>query len=156
MYYILYLASLCKRRRWPEPHYDSYPYNGGYACNVRVNQRDYASDDIHATQDLAREAAAQRAYLICYNISISEGVYPEKTPGSGIATQQPIASQQSALQSGQVPISMAQPRYVPPTGNILAGANGLGNHNQGQLSNNGRMVSSQGLPIASHLNPMGL
>jgi len=74
MYYILYLSSLCRRRRWPDPLYECFGYGSGYACTVRVNNRDYRTDTVHDTEDLAREAAAMHAYLICRNLSANENL----------------------------------------------------------------------------------
>lgn len=74
MYYILYLSSLCRRRRWPDPHYDTVDYGSGYACKVHVNYRDYQAETLYQTEELAKEAAAMNAYLICRNLSASEGL----------------------------------------------------------------------------------
>ncbi|KAJ6032710.1 hypothetical protein N7540_003442 [Penicillium herquei] len=76
MYYILYLASLCRRRRWQEPSYEPYNTTSGYACIVRVNNREYTTDTECASETLARESAAMRAYLICRNFSVNDGMIP--------------------------------------------------------------------------------
>ncbi|KAJ6188802.1 hypothetical protein N7519_003710 [Penicillium mononematosum] len=76
MYYILYLTSLCRRRNWPEPIYNAYTSNSGYTCTVRVNNREYRTDGICSNETLARESAAMRAYLICRNFSVNDGMYP--------------------------------------------------------------------------------
>lgn len=76
MYYILYLSSLCRRRRWSDPHYESYQYPNGFTCTVRVNGREYQSQSVLDTEVLAREAAAMRAYLFCRNFSLNEGKQP--------------------------------------------------------------------------------
>ncbi|KOS44267.1 hypothetical protein ACN38_g4808 [Penicillium nordicum] len=76
MYYILYLTSLCRRRNWPEPIYNAYISNRGYTCTVRVNNREYRADSICSNETLARESAAMRAYLICRNFSVNDGMYP--------------------------------------------------------------------------------
>ncbi|OQD81158.1 hypothetical protein PENANT_c029G11402 [Penicillium antarcticum] len=74
MYYILYLTSLCRRRHWPEPTYNSYTSSSGsgYTCVVRVNNREYQTDTVYASETLARESAAMRAYLICRNFSVND------------------------------------------------------------------------------------
>jgi len=69
MYYILYLSSLCRRRRWSDPHYEVIQCNGGYSCIVRVNQREYYCENVWESEVLAREAAAQRAYQFSVNES---------------------------------------------------------------------------------------
>ena len=38
-----------------------------------MNHREYQTETTHATEELAKEAAAMKAYLICRNISLSEG-----------------------------------------------------------------------------------
>ncbi|KAJ5955577.1 hypothetical protein N7501_009856 [Penicillium viridicatum] len=76
MYYILYLTSLCRRRNWPEPIYNAHISNRGYTCTVRVNNREYRTDSICSNETLARESAAMRAYLICRNFSVNDGMYP--------------------------------------------------------------------------------
>ncbi|KAA8893852.1 hypothetical protein FN846DRAFT_766713, partial [Sphaerosporella brunnea] len=73
MYYILYLSSLCRRRRWNDPHYRCFAYGGGYMCTVSVDRREYTTETVYDTEDLAKEAAAMKAYLICRNLSVSEG-----------------------------------------------------------------------------------
>ncbi|KAF8473380.1 hypothetical protein BDZ91DRAFT_652091 [Kalaharituber pfeilii] len=146
MFYILYLASLCKRRRWPDPHYECYPCPGGFTCNVRVHHRDYTSDEVHATQELAREAAAQRAYLICRNISVNESLYQGQLPVNGLPSQPPA---QHIPSVNGVSMAMAQPRYVPPTGTIVQGSNGMPKSDQGQIAS-GRMGNPQGVAIMGH------
>ncbi|KAF8245399.1 hypothetical protein K440DRAFT_587241, partial [Wilcoxina mikolae CBS 423.85] len=76
MYYILYLSSLCRRRRWSDPLYKCVAYSSGWACTVSVNHREYQTENTHATEDLAKEAAAMKAYLVCRNLSVSEGQAP--------------------------------------------------------------------------------
>jgi len=150
MFYILYLSSLCKRRRWPDPHYEIYPLNNGFACSVRVNHRDYPSDELSGSRDLAREAAAKRAYLFCRNISVSETLYQ----GQGPATGGGIPTQQSVLQPSGVTMAMAQPRYVPPTGGIIQVPSGLPMTEQAQVPN-GRVPNGQGVMSMGH-SQMGL
>jgi hypothetical protein len=69
-------AGLCRRRRWPDPLYESYNYTSGYTCVVRVNNREYQTDTIYETETLTQENAAMRAYLICRNFSVNDGMYP--------------------------------------------------------------------------------
>ncbi|EEQ33648.1 conserved hypothetical protein [Microsporum canis CBS 113480] len=92
MYYILYLASLCRRRRWPEPLYEQVNGSGsGYTCVVRVNNREYQTDEACQTELLAREKAAMRAYLICRNFSVNDGMYPAGHDHGGIVQGIPVA-----------------------------------------------------------------
>ncbi|KAK2736481.1 hypothetical protein FQN57_000737 [Myotisia sp. PD_48] len=91
MYYILYLASLCRRRRWPEPLYQQIGGHAGYTCVVRVNNREYQTDEISETELLAQEKAAMRAYLICRNFSVNDGKYPAGHDHGGIIQGIPVA-----------------------------------------------------------------
>ena len=70
-------TGLCHRRQWPEPLYDSYPTRAGVKCVVRVNNREYHTDGPFSTELLASENAAMRAYLICRNFSVNDGMYPQ-------------------------------------------------------------------------------
>ncbi|THC89167.1 hypothetical protein EYZ11_011384 [Aspergillus tanneri] len=91
MYYILYLASLCRRRRWPEPLYESSASTTGYTCIVRVNNREYQTDVVCESEILARENAATRAYLICRNFSVNDGMYPAGHDHGGVVQGIPVA-----------------------------------------------------------------
>lgn len=73
---------LCQRRQWPEPQYQAFYTPDGYKCVVRVNNREYHTDLGFHTEPLAVENAAQRAYLICRNFSMNDGMLPGSTPGS--------------------------------------------------------------------------
>ncbi|KAI9884659.1 MAG: hypothetical protein M1823_003541 [Watsoniomyces obsoletus] len=88
MYYILYLSSLCRRRRWSDPLYEPYQTpSGQYCCTVRVNHREYQADTLHETETMAREHAAMRAYLICRNFSVNDGMLPAGHKGDGTVLQ---------------------------------------------------------------------
>ncbi|KAL4803681.1 hypothetical protein BDV18DRAFT_37741 [Aspergillus unguis] len=91
MYYVLYLASLCRRRHWPEPLYEAYASATGYTCIVRVNNREYQTDVVCTSETLARENAAMRAYLICRNFSVNDGKYPVGHDHGGIVQGIPVA-----------------------------------------------------------------
>ena len=63
-----------------------------YTCVVRVNNREYSTDGQHyTTEALARDAAATRAYMICRNFSVNDGMYPGQKPGSGTVQGLPVA-----------------------------------------------------------------
>ncbi|KAJ5899746.1 hypothetical protein N7495_004490 [Penicillium taxi] len=85
MYYILYLASLCRRRQWPEPSYEAYAATAGYTCVVRVNNREYQTDTVFQSETMARESAAMRAYLICRNFSVNDGIHGGAVQGIPVA-----------------------------------------------------------------------
>ncbi|RJE17708.1 hypothetical protein PHISCL_09953, partial [Aspergillus sclerotialis] len=105
MYYVLYLASLCRRRHWPEPLYESFAgptgtgtstnagtgTRTGYTCTVRVNNREYQTDVACESETLARENAAMRAYLICRNFSVNDGMYPAGHDHGGVVQGIPVA-----------------------------------------------------------------
>ncbi|PGH27312.1 hypothetical protein AJ80_01022 [Polytolypa hystricis UAMH7299] len=82
---------LCRRRRWPEPHYECYSSPSGYTCVVRVNNREYQTDSVYETGTIARESAAMRAYLICRNFSVNDGMYPAGHNHGGIVQGIPVA-----------------------------------------------------------------
>src|SRR6266498_3714520 len=84
-------AGLCRRRRWPDPLYEPYGCPSGYTCVVRVNNREYQTDTIYETQTLAEENAAMRAYLICRNFSVNDGMYPAGHDHGGIIQGAPVA-----------------------------------------------------------------
>lgn len=82
---------LCRRRRWSEPRYESYSGSTGYTCIVRVNNREYQTDVVCKSETLARENAAMRAYLICRNFSVNDGMYPVGHDHGGIVQGIPVA-----------------------------------------------------------------
>jgi hypothetical protein len=83
MFYIMYLTGLCNRRHWPDPHFQTYRTRHGYTCTVRVNNREYTTDVEYETDELAKNAAATRAYMICRNFSVNDGMYPGQRAGQG-------------------------------------------------------------------------
>ena len=60
---------------------------------VRVNNREYHTDGAYGTELLARENAAMRAYLICRNFSVNDGMYPSAHQRShgGMLQGMPVA-----------------------------------------------------------------
>lgn len=78
---------LCQRRHWPEPLFQTYRTRYGYGCTVRVNNREYSTDVEYETDELAKNAAATRAYMICRNFSVNDGMYPGQRPGQGGVVQ---------------------------------------------------------------------
>ncbi|KAF2841833.1 hypothetical protein M501DRAFT_1007961 [Patellaria atrata CBS 101060] len=83
MFYIMYLTGLCQRRHWPDPLYEVFQTRRGYTCTVRVNNREYTTDTAYDSYELARNAAATRAYMICRNFSVNDGMYPGQRQGQG-------------------------------------------------------------------------
>ncbi|KAI5239731.1 hypothetical protein E4T42_08591 [Aureobasidium subglaciale] len=102
MFYTMYLDGLCKRRHWPQPMFQPSVTRHGYTCIVRVNNREYSTDGQHYTSEaLARDAAATRAYMICRNFSVNDGMYPGQKPGSGTVQGLPVA-----IGSGRKPVTV--------------------------------------------------
>ena len=89
---MLRLPGLCRRRRWADPMYESFQGPTGYSCTARVNHREYQTDMVYESETLARENAAMRAYLICRNFSVNDGMYPagHKRTG-GVVQGLPVA-----------------------------------------------------------------
>ncbi|KAK3210374.1 hypothetical protein GRF29_44g2516960 [Pseudopithomyces chartarum] len=83
----MYLTGLCQRRHWPDPLFQTYRTRLGYGCTVRVNNREYSTDVEYETDELAKNAAATRAYMICRNFSVNDGMYPGQRPGQGGVVQ---------------------------------------------------------------------
>lgn len=67
-------AGLCQRRGWTEPTYECYREPSGYTCLVLVNGREYQTDLAYQTDELARENAAMRAFMVCRNFSVNGGM----------------------------------------------------------------------------------
>lgn len=95
MFYSMYLSSVCQRRQWPDPRYEAYRTRHGHFCKVRVNNREYCTDVPYASEALARDGAAMKAYMICRNFSVNDGMYPGQRPGqsssSGVVQGLPVA-----------------------------------------------------------------
>lgn len=72
---------VCQRRQWPDPRYEPYRTRNGHYCKVRVNNREYSTEVPYASEALARDGAAQKAYMICRNFSVNDGMYPGSRPG---------------------------------------------------------------------------
>lgn len=87
MFYVMYLTGLCQRRHWPEPLFQPFRTHYGFGCTVRVNNREYSTDVEYETDELAKNAAATRAYMICRNFSVNDGMYPNQRPGQGGVVQ---------------------------------------------------------------------
>ncbi|KAH9207909.1 hypothetical protein DL95DRAFT_428900 [Leptodontidium sp. 2 PMI_412] len=73
-FYIAYLESLCRRRGWRDPSYETYRSSSGFTCLVLVNGREYQTDLAYESNGLAQENAAMRAFMVCQNFSINGGM----------------------------------------------------------------------------------
>lgn len=83
----MYLTSLCTRRNWPQPHFTPFRTRKGHGCVVRVNNREYSTGDVaYESEELARNAAATQAYMICRNFSVNDGMMPGHRPGMAVAS----------------------------------------------------------------------
>lgn len=58
---------------------------------VTVNNREYQTDAYYSTESLAKENAAMRAYLICRNFSVNDGMYPVGHNHGGVVQGIPAA-----------------------------------------------------------------
>lgn len=67
-------TGLCQRRGWEQPTYECYREPGGYTCLVLVNGREYQTDLAYESDELARENAAMRAFMVCRNFSVNGGM----------------------------------------------------------------------------------
>ena len=81
------IVGLCQRRHWPDPLFQTYRTRYGYQSTVRVNNREYSTDVDYESEELAKNAAATRAYMICRNFSVNDGMYPGQRPGQGGVVQ---------------------------------------------------------------------
>jgi len=92
MYYVEYLISLCQRRQWAEPVYDTMYTKQGWLSRVRVNNREYTTEEPSESEKLAQDRAAESAYNICFNFSVNDGMYPGQRAGqAGITQGLPVA-----------------------------------------------------------------
>jgi hypothetical protein len=59
---------------------------------VRVNNREYTCDTAYSSEELARDKAAESAYMICRNFSVNDGMYPGQKQGqAGVVQGLPVA-----------------------------------------------------------------
>ncbi|KAF2704435.1 hypothetical protein K504DRAFT_461197 [Pleomassaria siparia CBS 279.74] len=80
---LMIVTGLCQRRHWPDPLFSTFRTRYGYGCTVRVNNREYTTDVEYESDELAKNAAATRAYMICRNFSVNDG----RCPGQGGVVQ---------------------------------------------------------------------
>lgn len=89
---------LCQRRRWADPLFETRRSHNGWTCSVRVNNREFKCDQICLSEQMAQEKAAEVAYNICRNFSLSESIYQTRVNwlpvaiGSGRLTGRSYAS----------------------------------------------------------------
>jgi hypothetical protein len=86
------MLDLCQRRNWADPVFNATRTRQGWTSRVRVNNREYTSDEPYPTETLACEKAAELAYFICYNFSVNDGMYPGQRAGqAGVVQGLPVA-----------------------------------------------------------------
>jgi len=83
-------AGVCSRRQWPSPVYHVSPSRAGYTCVVRVNNREYQTQNQYQSVLLAKEAAATTAYSIVANFSANDGMYPQGFASGGVIQGNPV------------------------------------------------------------------
>lgn len=71
---VCFLSGLCRRRGWTDPSYECYRDPAGFTCLVLVNGREYQTDLAYASDTLAQENAAMRAFMVCRNFSVNGGM----------------------------------------------------------------------------------
>lgn len=54
--------------------YECYQDHNGFTCLVLVNGREYQTDLAYASDMLAQENAAMRAFMVCRNFSVNGGM----------------------------------------------------------------------------------
>jgi len=54
--------------------YELFNDLNGYTCLVLVNGREYQTDLVYASDSLAQENAAMRAFMVCQNFSANGGM----------------------------------------------------------------------------------
>lgn len=141
----MFEKGLCRRRRWSDPHYESYQYPKGFTCTVHVNGREYQSESIFDTEVLAREAAAMRAYLFCRNFSVNDGAHPGP---NAMATGTGGPPQSQTASAGVTGMMGANRGYAGGSGNGYP----TGPLPGGMPMDNGsnRMITSQGVIVVGH------
>lgn len=104
---------LCTRRNWPEPQFELFRTRKGHGCVVRVNNREYSTGDTaYGTEELARNAAATQAYMICRNFSVNDGMMPGQRPGMAMASSSSSSSATDPVCQG-LPVAIGAGRNRP-------------------------------------------
>lgn len=82
-FYIMVLRTLCDRRHWLKPLFHTYRTVNGYRCVVRVNKKKYSTKFEHKTEELAKNEAANRAYMIHLDSSMGNNTSTDQDPCHG-------------------------------------------------------------------------
>ncbi|KAH8761304.1 hypothetical protein BGZ57DRAFT_829634, partial [Hyaloscypha finlandica] len=69
-----YLESLCRRRGWRDPIYETYRSSSGFTALALVNGREYQTDLAYESENIARGNVAMRAFMVCRNFSVNGGM----------------------------------------------------------------------------------
>jgi len=96
-FYMQYLEGLCRRRGWRDPMYEIYPSSSGYTCLVLVNGREYQTDLTYESDILAQENAAMRAFMVCRNFSVNDGMFAQHGIVQGLPPNQATARKRSVV-----------------------------------------------------------
>ena len=89
---------LCKRRRWKKLSYEvhrirptgeptSEPTGECFTCKVVVQRKVYRTDTPYYSQDLAKENAAMRAYMVVQAYSVNGGMLIRNGVVQGLTTR---------------------------------------------------------------------
>jgi hypothetical protein len=68
------ILGLYWRRGWEYPVYEIYKTSSSYTCHVLVHSQEYQTDLAYASDRLAQENAAMRAFMVCRNFSMNGGM----------------------------------------------------------------------------------
>ncbi|KAL8327121.1 hypothetical protein RB597_003441 [Gaeumannomyces tritici] len=99
-FYMQYLESLCRRRGWTDPWYDCSRSHSGYTCLVLVNGREYQTDLAYASDTLAQENAAMRAFMVCRNFSVNGGMLARNGIVQGLPADETSRTKHKSSSSG--------------------------------------------------------
>ncbi len=81
--------------------YECYSDHSGYTCLVMVNGREYQTDLAYASDMLAQENAAMRAFMVCRNFSVNGGMLAR----NGIVQGLPVDESSRKHRRGRQPSS---------------------------------------------------
>ena len=95
------VTGVCNRRQWPEPFYEPYDTPQGHFCKVRVNNREYSTDVPYSSEELARDGAAMKAFMICRQFSHNDGMCPGQRPGQAMSGHGPVQGLPVAIGVGR-------------------------------------------------------
>lgn len=76
--------------------YETYKTSTDYTCHVLVHGREYQTDLAYASDQLAQENAAMRAFMVCRNFSVNGGMLAR----NGVVQGLPASESRSRQRGG--------------------------------------------------------